>query len=135
MVISLLGLLQEGSDRSPRVPGSGVQPVELPIGAHVQLRLQVRTVGNVPLRLTGTTLKLSVKRSFLDSVPLVTLQGAALAGVEASWVAFDLLPAVTKPLAPGRYVYDVWRIAGADRDRVVPLSPLVLLATVVPATN
>jgi hypothetical protein len=45
---------------------------------------------------------------------------------------FTLVPRDTKNLTTGRYVFDVWATTGGKRDPVIPLSGLILEASVAP---
>lgn len=130
MVIDLLGLLDDGSERSPRVPASARATVEVSIGVTTTFRLTIKTVGGIPYKPTGTV-KLAVKRSYLDSRPLVELTGSRPVGAEQNRLDFTLLPATTKPLAPGRYIYDVMMVvSGTNRQPLIPISSLRLLPSV-----
>jgi len=39
---------------------------------------------------------------------------------------------MTRDLAVGRYLYDVWYLQGADRNQVVPVSAFFIAPTVTP---
>lgn len=130
MVVDLIGLLDDGSERSPRVPASARAAVEVFIGVTTTFRLTIKTVGGIPYKPTGTV-KLAVKRSYLDSRPLVELTGSRPVGAEPNRLDFTLLPAATKPLAPGRYIYDVMMVvSGTNRQPLIPISSLRLLPSV-----
>lgn len=127
MFVDLLGLLDDGSDRSPRVPATARRTLELPMGARATLRVKVLTVGNAPVPLDDSIVRLFIKRSFLDTASLLTLTASRPSGAARNVVDIDWNPALLKKLTPGRYTWDLWRARARDRDQLIPTGPLVML--------
>ena len=130
MVIDLTGILDDGSDRSQQLPSGLRRALEVPVGISATIRLNGVSVGNVPLKLTSGTVLFTLKQTFLDQTPLLKIAGTAVSTEGPSRINFSILPANTKPIAPGRYVYDVRWVNGSSQDLLVPLSQFSLLPAV-----
>ena len=100
------------------------------MGISATIRLNGVSIGNVPLKLTSGTVLFTLKQSFLDQTPVLKIAGTAVSTEGPSRINFSILPANTKPIAPGRYVYDVRWVNGSSQDLLVPLSQFSLLPAV-----
>lgn len=130
MLIRLTGVYNDGSAYGPGVPRNPAKQVEIPWQSSATIRLTMVTPSGAlrPLKV-GETVALAVKQSShqIGKQPGFTLLGAAPVPAVPGVAEFSITPNTTKPLQPGRYVFDVW-ITGptGTRERLIPLSPFVL---------
>lgn len=123
MLLQLTGVLEDGSSRAEgsSVPFNPRKSIAFPLGTSLTIRLQVVTSEGTPV--VGGTVRLAAKKRASDGSPAFFKEVSPL----AASVDFVITPTDTKSLEAGRYVYDVWHIAGdGARNAVVPLSPLWL---------
>lgn len=131
MVIDLDGVLDDGTLPDPTSPAGEDRhrTIRLALGQSATIQLRVTNPSGQPAQTDGATATLAVKRRAFDS-PAIS-KSAAMAGNQAT---FALVPADTKLLETGHYVYDVWvQTSPTARDPVVPISAWVLADSVVPA--
>lgn len=131
MLISLTGILDDGSTHRASVPSDPRQTLNIPQGSDVTITVRIVTpAGNtVDLSGAGTEVLLTIKKNpklFHDSWPRIT-KAATLAGNVAT---FQLEPGDWYNWAAGRYSWDVWLTKDGSRDAVIPTSPLMLLQSV-----
>ncbi len=130
MVIDLLGILEDGSDRSPLLPASAKRTLEIPINARLVFQLSVVNAARIPVVLDGSVVNMTWKRSYLDATPLLTVTGVYMPQIAKNRMDFIVQAAQTKSFASGRGVWDIRRILGSNVDPLIPLSTLILLPTV-----
>lgn len=131
MLVALQGIVYDGSERSPLVPQTARRAMEIPLGSSVTLQLSAISVARVPVALVGQTVKMTIKRSFVEDVPLLTITAVLLPGEGVNRADFTFTPAQSKKLGHGRFVYDVWMTSGAgERQQLIPMSPLMLLPAI-----
>jgi hypothetical protein len=126
MKISLVGVLEDGTPKRAGVPNNPRNTVTIQQGANVTLEVKVQTPGGTFIDFNDPTTSLlwTIKKKPADQPPPIQ-KTASKSGTVAT---FALLPADTKNMTPGRYVYDVWLTYASARDAVIPLSTLVLEA-------
>lgn len=130
MLISLTGILEDGSTRRSNVPSDARTTINLPQGSDVVLSVKVVTPAGNPVDMTGagTELLLTIKKNptlYYDWPRIV--KKATLAGNVGT---FLIEPGDTHDWAAGRYYFDVWLTKGGNRDEVIPTSVLNLLQAV-----
>lgn len=126
LVITLLGVVNDGRTFNPRVPQYGAQQIDLPLGVSATIRVEVVYPDGTPAALDGSY-SLTVKRSPMAlSVPMGFIKTASAAG---NIVEFSIAAADTAGMPPRRYIYDVWRVSSGDRTCLIPISPFVVLPT------
>ena len=97
-------------------------------GASRTLALTVLDAGGDAVDLTGATAYMTVKKLLSDSTALVRkastdVAQASIVTPRAGKVEFYLVPADTKTLDAGRYVFDMWvQLASGSRYAVVTTS-------------
>jgi hypothetical protein len=123
MVIELIGVLETGGPRAAGVPVDPRRTLTVPLGTSLTLRVSVLASDGSQVQLPINSLAWTVKKSPLDTSAAFTKTGPAVAGAVCD---FSLLPADTKNLSPGKYVFDVWYVVAGVRNAVVPLSPFEL---------
>lgn len=64
MILDLLGLYLDGTDWARGVPRNPARQLRMQLGASCTVRLRVINPGGAPVNLTGSTLKLSLRRQF-----------------------------------------------------------------------
>lgn len=137
MRVDLRGLLRDGSNPGPGVDQNSAQTVAMPYGGTLVVVVTVvRQDGSAP-DLAGYIATLAVKAvsNQWDRWPgfrkTVTLPSVGVAANVA--VLPTIVPADTKFLQPGRYVYDVWlQSPSGEQNSVVDLSAFVLSPAAVP---
>ena len=131
MRATLTGVVNQDASRPPGtrpLAQAGPQEIRLPRGGTLTVDLSVLTADGGPQDLTGWTTILQVKR-FANDDPADIAKTATVVGLGLA--RFAVVPADTRRLEPGRYVYDVWTTdPAANRYQVVPVGVLVLLPTV-----
>jgi hypothetical protein len=126
LVVTLLGVVNDGRTFNPRVPQYGAQQVDLPLGVSALIRVEMVYPDGTPAALDGSY-SLTVKRSPMAlSVPVGFIKTASATG---NIVEFTITPADTAGMPPRRYIFDVWRLSDDDRTCLVPVSPFVILPT------
>jgi hypothetical protein len=127
MKISLIGVLEDGTPKREGVPINPRNTITIQQGANVTIEVKVQTPGGTFIDLGDptTSIVLSVKKKPADQPPPIQKTATKLGSI----ATFTLLPADTKNMTPGRYIYDVWLTCASIRDAVIPLSTLVLEAT------
>lgn len=128
MIIRLTGVLDSGENHTGLAPENPRITVSLPRGVTATVEVRVVTPGGQPVDLSGYAAVMTVKKSStLDSPDPGFVKSGTVSTGEKNLVTFSVAPGDTKPLTPGRFVYDVWVTSGAGaRDPVVPISPLNL---------
>lgn len=128
MVIDLLGVVPDGSTPDDlRVPTNPRRRARLVQGSSLSFRLIVMTQGGVPIDLAAdpdVTLYLTIKKTARDAESKLVIQGSLDQARSKSAATFVALPAATKYLDPGLYVYDVWLTYWGVRDCILPASQL-----------
>ena len=132
MRIDLTGVLPTGAPQRSGVPDPH-QTVSIPQGANIDIHVKVVDgATGAAVSLLGATVTLAIKKKPADNPPAI-FKTAASPSAEA---VFLLVPADTKNMVPGRFVYDVWVTTGVSpntvRNPVVPLSTLILEAAATP---
>lgn len=125
--INLTAIFDDNSPQSSAVPSNPRTQLAMTIGADVTVNMRVLTPAGAQASLSGATFVLTVKKIPAQDIKLQKT-GAIVGGA----VQFTILPADTKQLPAGQYIYDVWMTQGGVRTPVMPLSPFQLLATVTP---
>lgn len=137
MRLSLVGILEDGSNPSPSLPASARTSVRIPRGSDVSIDLAVVNRSAIPVPIaTGDSLTLTIRKT-IGSGPALVATGTpaaargpghwALAIADTAWQAIDGVG------LGGFYVFDAWLTqAGPTRSEVVPLSYLVLGAAATP---
>lgn len=136
MNLTITGVLESGGTRRPGVPSNPRTPITIVQGVTAKLFVPIVNPDGSAVALgAGDKLEWAVKKKPTDNPPLI-LKTATYLTTEAGVPYFVLAPTDTKQMEAGRYVWDVWltRVIGLDtfRDPVIPQSPMVLEASVVP---
>jgi hypothetical protein len=139
MRLYLTGKLDTGVRPAPDFPQSTRTDITFPLGVNLlltvtvyepnwhQIVLVAPVVGESPV--PGDALVCTVRKSPSDQ-PLISK--AATIDTHGAAV-FTLLPADTKALDAGKYIWDVWLTdKDGNRNPVIPLSGLTLEAVVTP---
>jgi len=138
MLISLTGVLEDGTPRGSDVPPSAAQTIAFPQGSDVTLRVSVVNAAGIPVDLSasGTSLTFSVKKVTwpFEVVPRVT-KVAAFTNARWGVAEFTIRPGDMWYLKPGDWLYDIWLTLDGARNAVVPTSRLVLQASVAPVPH
>lgn len=135
MNLTLIGVLQSGGTFASGVPSNPRTTITIQQGASVRISVYVvePSGGQVKLNV-GDVVAFAVKKRPTDTPPLISKVMTMMA--QTDHAEFDIDSADTKQMDAGRYVWDVWltRVDGEVtlRDAVIPQSPLVLEAAVVP---
>ena len=127
MTYTLTGLFDDGSTQASSLPTNARTTLQVPLGVNATIAVQVLTPSGGVYPIGAATLVLTVKKKALEDNKIQ--KTAVIAGNIAT---FTIVPADTKNLLPGAYIYDVWMTLGGLRNPVVPLSPFVLLSSVTP---
>lgn len=135
MKVHVVGMWNDGSnpdllnEKVLRAKRSALRVVQ---GGSATIRLEVITPAGLPVTIAGgegaDTLFLAVKRKPFDAAPLLKIAGVRVVAEGRNVCTFSVLPAQTKNLEFGRYIYDVWmtRTSTGERNQVVPVSAFVL---------
>lgn len=125
MLITLTGLLQDGSLPRAGVLSDARRTVIVPLHANLTINMSVVSPNGHVLDLSGvgTSLLLQVMKRPNEDIKLK--KTATIAGKVAT---FTVTPADSKNLLAGYYVYDVWLTLAGLRDAVIPLSSWVFSA-------
>ena len=130
MVIDLLGILEDGSPRSPLLPPFAQKQVNIVAASSATFRISVVCADGTPVALAedpALILTLAVSESsYMSPLPNLKKQAVLtpLAGINTA--TFSLSPGDTKFAPPGRYVYAVWMTYRNERNAVIPVSPFVI---------
>jgi hypothetical protein len=120
MLLSLVGVLEDGGVRSPHVPINPRTTLNMTLGADVTLSVRVVRPNGQPV--VGGTLTWTVKKKATDMQASFTKAGDC-----KDPTTFTVTPADTKRLTPGLFIYDVWHTAADHtRNAVVPFSSLFI---------
>jgi len=116
MYLRLLGILDDGSPRSPALAGDNRFPVLWRRGEDVTVEIRVVTNAGVPVDLSAATLTLTVRRRTGISDALLTKTGAQQLAIAQNVATFSFAASDSNTIQPGAYVYDVSLAqAGATR--------------------
>ncbi len=138
--IQLVGVIEDGSDRSPLLPRNTATTILLPQFAPVKIDVLVRTAAGAEVDLTASapsaaSAQLTFQRQLdpCQRIPELKMLGAwAGAPNDRSLLRFGMTPAMTRQLDLGRYFFDVWLtlLAGpfTGRWQIVGISTAVLQA-------
>lgn len=132
MLISLVGVVQDGSPIAPGVPYNNRTTLTLPRGANATVRLSIVTTMGTLYPVEYVTSVLTVKRAPDDSPAQISIAGVANPLLGPNVIDFTFVPGSTaSPLISRRGTYDIWVITlGGERIQVMPVSPFVLQPTV-----
>lgn len=134
--VRLFGVLDDGTDRRPRVPLNTAKTITLALQTSVTIEVSVVNNAGVDVDLRGAasfTAWFSVVRT--PECPPVYQQQVtqATTGVlrdgTRNVLVFTIPPVTLRNLPPGRYFYDVMLDMGGNRYQLVRISALVLEAT------
>jgi len=128
-VLHLTGIVEDGSRRSSTIPADMRKVVHATRGASLSIFVQVLLPSGAAPDQAGATLVLSVQRVPWPNAPAI--QVAGVLQPDGTYLC-AITPAMTRDLAVGRYLYDVWYLQGADRNQVVPVSAFFIAPTVTP---
>ena len=136
MNLTVIGVLETGEPRRPGVPINPRLPITIQQGTDLTLTVRiVKPDGTQVVLQAGERAEWAVKKNPTYSPPAI-LKTALPADLVLGDPVFYLTPADTKQMSAGRYTWDVWLTRSVDsfpvRDAVIPQSPLVLEAAVVP---
>lgn len=134
MIVSLTGVLWDQPTPAAGVPVNPRTALTFPLGNDVAVNLRVVKASGPPvtvdLSAPGVSLKLTVKRTPLDSNEMLSILATAGAGLGNYVIVIPAALQRARQLGPGRYFYDVLltQVAGATvtRDSVIPASPLIV---------
>ena len=126
MQINLTGVLNDGTAYANAVPRDTRAQIVLVQGASmdIDVRVLLPTGAGAP---SSGQVTFGVKKKAAEGA-LIKKTATYVGGV---W-RITLTPADTKQMSVGYYIYDVWFTLGGKRDPVIPLSPLMLMATATP---
>lgn len=124
MIIDLLGLLEDGSPPTVGVPPENPRTtIRITRGQDVTIRLSVRNTSGSDVPLATGVVVMTVKKRPQDS---------KVFDKTATVNTITILPADTKNMDPGKWVFDIWLTKDGKRNPVIPLSTLILEATSTP---
>lgn len=130
MVFHLLSVLPNGDCLSPLLPNFNEQPFGFPLHASVEVQLRIVYPSDAPYDIKpDDTFILTLRPQGCCYPPGVqkTVVGTGVSAPMTGKVTFSILPADTRALCAGAYVYDIWMVSGAGaRNPLVPLSALRL---------
>lgn len=130
MVVELQGVLVDGTNPDiVAVPPNTRQLLTFAKGESVTVRVKIVTSADFPAASSGTVV-MTVKKQPQQIPPIFTATGAWSA-TEPGVAILEVTPANTRLMEFGWYCYDIWllRDAGARRDQIVAVSPLVIQPT------
>lgn len=132
----LLGIVEDGTQRSPELPRSAATTILIPQNAPAQLDVVLYYASGVPvqpgvgaLASWSATMAISLNADPCQVIPDVELAGTLVAlDAYRNRLRFQLLASHFRGKPLGRYLFDVWLISGTQRWQVVPVSALILTA-------
>ena len=127
MIIRIAGLLPDGSTPRDGVVDDARRTINVPIGTSLDLVLSIVTPNGASVDLNGATIQFTLKKRPLEDIKIA--KTGIIAGGGAT---FSILPADSKNLFPGYYLWDVWFTKAGKRDAVIPLSPWLFSASATP---
>lgn len=126
--LDILGVLEDGSDRSPDVPSDVRVLLVMPSQQPTTLRIRVVRPNGLPVDLSGSHVVLTVKRTTLDTARVYTAREVTLTSPHERNYC-ELLVNIDRRWPSGHYVWDLWLHGLSSRDILVPTSPLRLEPT------
>ncbi len=130
MVIELLGIVQDGSRRSPAVPRVIRKQLDVIRGTDFTVRLKLRYPSNRPVSLeSGTPVTTLYVRSHPDDEDddaLLTVVATAATPRDEGVTVFTFAAADLEDFQLGRYLYDIRHSQSSALEAVVPASPFVV---------
>ncbi len=130
MDLNCVGVLEDGSNRSPAIPSSVRVPLRFVLGSSVTFRLTAfRAVGAILMFDPTDQLFLTIRQGAPPvSNPITVSKAGALVPTEGPNRAdFTLTPTDQRAMAPGLWAYEVTLLrTGGLRDVLIPLSRLIL---------
>lgn len=132
--IDIIGILDDGSTPSPALPQNTVKTVNLSQYEDLTINLTVFYPSGIPTLLAdiGAALIFTVNKNSINGIPpFISRPGVLAPLVGPNKATFSVLPANTAPTAPGyvgtgRYVCDIWLIAGGKNNHIWGLSQFSL---------
>lgn len=125
-VLRVTGVLDDGSLQGSKAPVNPRIEMRVIQGSSTTIEMQVLTPAGKPVDLTSSTVTLTVKKKTGHAAAVLSVTGTLAQDKGLGRVDFSIAPSATKNVAPGRYLYDVWHVAGSTREPVVPTSPFAL---------
>lgn len=127
-VLTLTGIVDDGSRRSPGVPLSSRKQIDVIRGTDLMVRVKLRHPDGRKVDLSaGTPVTTLTVKGHPDNDADLTVTGVVETPAEEAIVGFDLTAALTAGLAIGRRMYDVRHSQSGDVHAVIPLSSFVVL--------
>lgn len=134
-VVSLLGVVEDGSLRSPVVPLNTSKQLHIVHRETTTLRLKLVTPGNTPVTLAqDDVVQFVVRQKSSDTYSQLKITGTPAPLLGAGWYEFAISSDATKFKPAGWYVYDVWvtYANNGPRAQVIAISPFYLSSATPP---
>lgn len=124
MRIQLTGVARNGGPLALDVPANERVTLHIPRGAAVTITLTLVDDGGAPVNVATGSLVLTVRRA--SDFEEAEIQ-KTVAGTASGFISFSLIADDTEDMSAGRYVYDIWLVAGdGSQQPVVGLSAFFL---------
>lgn len=128
MVVTILGVLEDGTPRAAGVPLDPGAPLRMPLGGSATINVSIVGSNGVPVPVVdGDVFTLGFKKRPSEGPLFAPKIGVPVPSVPGTVVQFTFAASDTRYLTSGQYVYDVWRTRGDAQDRLVPVSLFQLL--------
>lgn len=126
MVVSVAAVVADGSKPAGTIEPkkTAIQPLTVPRGADIAIKLSVLKADHTVYDLTGQTVKLGI-RQYKDDANPIAVKTAALTDAPNGLAEVTIPSADTAPLAENfDFLYDVLLVDAASRRwQIVPASP------------
>lgn len=133
-IINLLGILDDGSPIDASARANLRRPIRFVQGENVTLNLAIIYQSGIPVNLSADLSAASVwtiKPNSLDNA-IISKVGALVPTSGINRLDFTLLPADTRTVTPGRFIYDIWLTYFSKRYPVVPGSLCTIEPSITP---
>jgi len=125
----LMGLFEDGSERSERSPSTAQIPTEITAGEDVVIEMTMLRSSGERLDMTGSSSTLSIKKYVVDNAPLLQIAGTLL-DEDKGVVRFHIPGAATREWLAGDYYWDVSADVGGLHMMAVRASKLTVYVDV-----
>ena len=127
-IITIRGVLEDGSTRAAGVPATTSTSIRITAGETVTIRLYVTTPDNRPMKATGRTLRLTIRKAISDTYAKAIIVGAVdTAQGDGCWT-FAIPSDVTRKLCAGSFLLDIWSESATDQQEPVVLTSNMFVA-------
>ncbi len=133
--IDILGVIDDGTQRDPKIPENLGREIRLPWKTDLAIRLLLRHPNGELVDLAAdltATFTLAVRLRSDDQVNLLKITGTRNDKRGRGQVDMTIASTAQGQLLPRRYVYDIRVVFNSETFLAVPLSPFLVQATSAP---